>query len=266
MASLDELDLQKFLLLTLVFTRVSGLVVTAPIFGAPEVPRRVRALLAFALALVMLPTQWHVVVQHPGSLLNYLVLIGAELLIGLCLGLGVMILFSGTQLAGQLVGRTSGLMLADVFDPAQGASVPLLSRLLYLVAIALFLCIGGHRLVMAGLLDTFHTIPPGSAAVPGSIAEAFVLLLTQSFALGIRAAAPMVIAILMSTIILGLISRTLPQLNILAVGFGLSSMLAFGTLSIGLGASAWVFQDQIEPALEILLDAVHAPLRVDLLS
>lgn len=263
---LHQLDLEKFLLFTLVLTRVSGLTMTAPIYGTNEVPMQVRALLAVALALLITPSQWDVAVEYPGSAINYLVFIGSELLVGLCLGLGIVILFSGAQLAGQMIGRIGGLMLADVFDPSTEASVPIFSRLLLLVTMAVFVCIGGHRLVMAGLLDTFQTIPPGSGALPQSIAETFVVLLAQSFSLGIRAAVPVVTALLLSTLVMGLISRTLPQLNILMVGFGLNAMLTFATFSLTLGAAAWVFQEQVEPALEILLDALHAPLQVQWLS
>jgi len=263
---LRQLDLEKFLLFTLVLTRVSGLTMTAPIYGTNEVPMQVRALLAVALALLITPTQWAVAVEYPGSTIHYLVFIGSELLIGLCLGLGIVILFSGIQLAGQMASQIGGLMLADVFDPGSDTSVPIFSRLLFLVTLAVFVCIGGHRMVMAGLLDTFRTIPPGSAAVPHAIAETFVALLTQSFSLGIRAAVPVVTALLLSTLVMGLISRTLPQLNILLVGFGLNSMLTFATFSLTLGAAAWAFQEQVEPALEILLEALHAPLQTQWLS
>jgi flagellar biosynthetic protein FliR len=239
---------------------------------------------------LMTPSQWHVEVAYPGSMLNYVVFIGAELLIGICLGLGIVILFSGVQLAGQMMGRIGGMMLADVFDPSTETSVPMFSRLLTLVTLAVFVCIGGHRMVMGGLLDTFRTIPPGQAQMlwrtfadePASPAEleslrypfanvspessrfatfagnAFVELLHQSFSLGIRAAIPVVTALLLSTLVLGLISRTLPQLNILMVGFGLNAMLTFAVLSLTIGAAAWVFQDQVETALATLLDAVNS--------
>ena len=140
--------------------RVSGLVMTAPIYGTQEVPMQVRALLAFGLALLVTPTPVGTPLAPPGSLVNYLVFVGGELLVGLSLGMGITILFSGIQLAGQMIGRIGGLMLADVFDPSVGESVPLFSRLLYLVAMAVFVSIGGHRIVMAGLLDTFQRFRP----------------------------------------------------------------------------------------------------------
>lgn len=253
---LTQFELSKFLLFTLVFTRISGLTMSAPIYGTTDVPMQVRALFAFALALLITPTQWHVGIEYPGTTVNYLVFIGSELLIGLSLGMGITILFSGVQLAGQMIGRISGLMLADVFDPAIGTSVPMFSRLLFLVTMAVFVTIGGHRMVMAGLLDTFQTIPPGSGTVAVSLYEVFELLLTQSFELGIRAAAPVVTALLLSTLVMGLIGRTLPQLNILAVGFGMNSMLTFGMLALVMGAAVWVFQDEVGPALQIILETL----------
>lgn len=276
MAWLEQLDLERFLLFTLVLTRVSGLTMTAPVYGTKDVPMQVRALFAVALALLITPGQWHVTVRDPATMINYLVLLGSELLVGLCLGLGVMILFTGIQLAGQMMGRVSGMMLANVFDPSTEAEVPTFSRMLFMVTLAVFLCIGGHRLVMAGLLDTFQEIPPGSfppwqaPAVPtapaggeafqDTIAGALTTLLTESFRLGIRAAVPVVTAVLLSTLVMGLISRTMPQLNILMVGFGLNSMITYGILSITLGAAVWVFQEQIEPLLGIIFHALRAPM------
>lgn len=249
------------MLFTLVLTRVSGLVMTAPIYGTSEVPMQVRVLLAFGLALVITPTQLGRALAHPGSLAEYAVFLASELVIGMILGLGIVILFSGIQLAGEAVGRLSGTMLADIFDPASGQSVPLFSHLLYLLAIAVFVCIGGHRMVMAGLLDTFQTIPPARAGLPDSLGWTLVTLIAQSFALGLRAAAPALVALLLANLVLGLIGRTLPQLNVLVLGFGINALLTFGVLILSLGAAVWVFQGQVEPFLETLLQSVHAPLR-----
>jgi len=259
MSWLEQLDTEKFLLFTLVLTRVSGLTMTAPIYGTKEVPLQIRALLSVALAVLIMPSQWDVAVEYPGNTLNYLVFIGAELAVGLCLGLGVVILFSGILLAGQLIGRVGGMMLADVFDPGLETNVPTVARLMYLLALAVFVGIGGHRMVMTGLLETFATIPPGSGAFPVSMGETFVVLLQQSFGLGIRAAVPVVLALLLSTMVMGLISRTLPQLNILMIGFGMNAMLGFAILSLTLGASVWAFQEQIEPVLDLLLESLHNP-------
>jgi flagellar biosynthesis protein FliR len=258
---LNYLNSDKFILFTLVLTRVSGLTMTAPIYGTKEVPMQVRALLALALALLIMPSQWNTPVAYPGTTLNYLVIIGGELVVGVCLGLGITFLIYGVQLAGDVIGFVGGLMLAEAYDPSLDASTPIISKLLWLVSLAIFVCIGGHRLVMAGLLDTFQAIPPGNGAFSESIADAFVTILMQSFSLGIRAAAPATIALLLATLVLGLISRTVPQLNVLILGFGMNALLIFGGLALTLGSVMWTFQDEIEPALETILDALNTPLR-----
>jgi flagellar biosynthesis protein FliR len=264
------LDTEKFLLFTLVLTRVSGLMMTAPVYGMQGAPVMVRAVVSLALAVLVMPAQWAAAPVQPGSLPQYVLLLGSELLLGACLGLGIVVLLAGIQMAGELIGRVGGLTLADVFDPSTGTDVPLLSRLLYLVAVAVFVGIGGHRMVMAGLLDTFHTLPPGgglaalldsaqtasSGGMLRSIVDTFVVLIQESFSLGIRASIPVVTAVLVATLALGLVSRTLPQLNVLVVGLGLNSMLTFAVLSLSLGAAAWAFHDQVEPAVEMLLRAM----------
>lgn len=256
---LAQFNFDLLILFTLILTRVSGLVMTAPIFGSSDVPIQARALLAFSLAVLVTPTQFGTLIEPPGTLPNYLTFIGSELLVGVALGLGVLVLFSGVQVAGQLIGRVSGTALSDVYDPAFGEEVPQFARLLFLLAMAVFVTLGGHRIVMAGLLDTFEAIPPGSRLVPLSLVDTFERLLTQSFSLGIRASAPVVTALLLATVVLGLISRTLPQLNVLMLGFGLNAILTFGVLALTLGAAAWVFQDQIEPAIEMLVEAFVLP-------
>lgn len=257
MSWLNEYNLQQFLVFALVLTRVSGLAMTAPIYGVHEVPMQIRALIAFALAVLIVPTQLGVHFPNPKTLVDLVIILSGELLIGLTLGLGIMILFSGIQLTGQIIGQVSGMTLADVFNPAFDASIPLLSQMLHMFALAVYVTAGGHRMLMGGLLDTFATIPPGMGSLSTSLGDASITLLTQSFDLGIRAAAPAIVALLVATLVLGLISRTLPQLNILAIGFGINATFTLITISISLGAVAWLFQAELEPAIELLFDALH---------
>lgn len=245
-----------FLLFTLVLTRVSGLVMTAPIYGSQEVPMRIRALLAFSLAVLIAPLHMGAQVTWPDNVPQYLALILGEVLIGMVLGIGILVLFSGVQLAGQLISQTSGMALGEVFNPGLDSEIPLFSQLLHLFALAVFVLIGGHRLVMEGLLGTFVTLPLGSG-VPTSIVHSLTTLMMHSFDLAVRAAAPATAALLLATLVLGLISRTLPQLNVMALGFGLNSFVTFGALALGMGGIAWAFQEQLGPTLELLLEGLH---------
>lgn len=251
-------DFHLFLIFTLVLTRLSGLVMSVPIFGTPEIPMQIRALLSFALTLLLAPTQLGVIVNDPGTLISYVIILASELFIGLILGLGVTILFSGIQLAGQLVAQTSGEAMANVIDPTTGEEVPHKARLLFLVTMAVYVAIGGHRIVMAGLLNTFAVMPPGSGLLPLSleaIVETLHILMGESFSLGVRAAGPLLASLLLATLVVALIGRTLPQLNVMILGFALNSILAFGVLALSIGAAVWVFQDELASTVDLLLEA-----------
>jgi flagellar biosynthetic protein FliR len=234
------------------------------------------------LAVLVMRTQWNATLADPGTTLQYLALLGSELVVGVCLGLGVTMLLAGVQMAGELMSRLGGLSLSDVFDPTSNTNTPLFSRLLVLLTTVVLLGIGGHRVLLSGLLDTFQTIPPGSATAmllgstdaggaattlgtaPGllsAVTNLLVLLVAESFELAIRASVPVVTALLLATLLLGLISRTLPQLNILILGFGLNAMLTFAVLSLSMGAIALVFQAQVEPTFQTLFQAMGVPWR-----
>ena len=256
MSPLYDLLLNQFLVFVLVLTRISGLVMTAPVFGTRSAPMRVRSLLALGLAMVVTPMYGDAAVPFPGNIINMLVLIGREAVLGLALGLAVMILFAGIQLTGQTISQLAGISLADVFDPGFDSNVSVFSQFLDLVAVAVFVCIGGHRQVLGALLDTFQWMPPGHGTFSPDLVAALTDVTTQSFATGIRASAPVMVSLLLAVLITGLISRTLPQLNIMAIGFNVNVLVMLFTLTLSLGAAVWVFQEEVSTALDTVRAAL----------
>ncbi|MBI2823485.1 MAG: flagellar biosynthetic protein FliR [Planctomycetia bacterium] len=256
MSWLIEFLSAEWLVFALVLARVSGLVITAPLFASLAVPARLRGLLALALAMLVAPMQLGAAPAPPGSLVDLAILAGGELLLGLVLGLSVSILLGGAQLAGQMIAQLSGLSLAEVFDPQFDTSLPVFSRFLHLTTVAVYLAIGGHRQLMAGLLSTFAAVPLGTGRPTGTSTDALVAVLSESFSLSIRTAAPAIIALLLATLVLGLVGRTLPQLNILAVGFGLNTLITFAALIVSLGALVWLVADEVPQGITLLLEAI----------
>jgi flagellar biosynthetic protein FliR len=249
MPGLETFLISRFMIFTLVLARTSTLMMTAPLFGSQALPRHVRALLAVAVTLLITPVYLGTTVSPVNDIIEYGRMLANEALVGLLLGLGINILFSGIQVAGQIVSQMSGLSLADVFNPAFEEDVSVFSQLFYFLTLAVFVAIGGHRIVTEALLETFAALPPGHASLGNGFVEVMSSIVTQSFALGIRASAPLLIALLLSNLVLGLISRTLPQINVIAVGFGVNSLLTLGMLVLSLGAVAWTFQD---PTIDVL--------------
>jgi len=246
-----------FIVFTYVLARVGGMVVTAPLFGFSTIPVQARALLAFALAVMITPLQLASPMAVPTNLAAYAVALGGDVLVGLLLGMGVMILLSGAQVAGQIISQMSGLSLAEAFNPSLDEEIPVVANLLHLITLAVFVIIGGHRLLVGAVMETFKFMPPGHVSLPPSLAPMISSLLAESFSLAVRGAAPAIVALLLATIVLGLISRTLPQLNVLAVGFGLNAAVSFIVLAISIGAIAWLFQEQLDPAVQTIVDSLR---------
>lgn len=253
---LTQLHPEQLVVFALVLARVSTLVGIAPLFGAADVPMQVRVFLALAIALLVTPTQLAASPTPINNLVTFAVAMASELVVGVALGLGVMVVFGGLQVAGQVIAQVSGIALAEVFNPSQDNSIPVFSQLYYLVALAIFLLAGGDRLLMAGLLGTYSVFPPGAMQVPEALGQTFVDLLSVSFGLGLRVAAPMVAAQLAVTLALGIISRGVPQLNVMALGFGTNALVTMGMLMLTIGGVAWTFEDQLAPLLEMLLEPI----------
>ena len=253
---LEAMLLSKVAVFTLVLGRIGALLATAPLLKLETVPITVRGLLAVTLSLLVMPLYAHLSYASPWNLLAFGSLLFNEVLIGLLLGLGMQVLFAGVQVAGQIVAHMSGMSLAEVSSPTFDGGSSVFTEIFHYVTLAVFVAFGGHRLVMTALLDTFKWAPPGHAMFGDSFADVMVNILQQSFHLGIRAAAPIMIALFLSTLLLGLITRTLPQINVLAVGFGLNSMLTLGAILVSIGTVAWTFQEPLVDTLEQLQEAV----------
>ncbi|MCA9231924.1 MAG: flagellar biosynthetic protein FliR [Planctomycetales bacterium] len=255
---LETLLYHHFATFTLVLARVGALVMTAPVFSSKAIPLQARALLTVALTLLCTP----LVGGHPPAdltnLLTFARYLASEALIGLLLGFGVTLLIGGIQVTGQIVSQLGGTALADVFDPTLDANLSVFSQIFYFLTLVMFLLLDGHRLLMDALLDTYAWLPPGQANLGTTYVEAITTLLSQSFVLGIRAAAPAMTALLLATLVLGLVGRTMPQINILAVGFGINSLLTLGCLFTTLGAIAWAFPQQAGAAIDLLREALHS--------
>src|SRR6187401_3609208 len=249
MPGLEGFLISRFMVFTLVLARTAALVMTAPIFSTQSLPRRVRGLIAVAMSLLVAPAFLGTSMPATENIGEYGRMLASEALVGLLLGFGMNILFSGIQVAGQIVSQLSGLSLAEVFSPGFEEDVSVFSQLFYFLTLAVFVAVGGHRIVTQALLDTFVALPPGHAALGDSFVQVLTSILTQAFSLGARAAAPLIVSLLLSNIVLGLISRTLPQINVIAVGFGLNALLALAVLFLSVGAAAWTFQ---EPTMDVL--------------
>ncbi len=232
----------------LVLMRIAGLFLAAPVFSSRMIPVRVRIGLALTLTIMVVPLVDAGDLSSVGFAQGIL---GAptEIAIGAAMGLALAIALGLAELAGFLVGQQAGLALGQVVDPTQNAQASVIGQIYTIVVTILFLLAGGHRALVIALLDTYKVIPPLSFQ-PG---ESAVLLLVESLSasamVGFRLAAPVILALLLVLIGLSVLSRTMPQLNILSVGFSFKVMLALGATAVVLAASGEVVLTALGEAL-----------------
>lgn len=235
----------------LVLFRVAGLMTVAPLLGSVSVPAKVKVLLALSLSAMIFPLVPRVVMV-PDSLAGLAIGIGSEMLIGVTMGFALSLLFSGIHVGATLVSQQMGLSLARLIDPNTLVSTTVLSQFYILLTTLIYVLMNGHVVLISALIDTFRTVPLMGFSPNLNILDLLVDILTGAFMLGIRVAGPALVAIFLATLALGFISRTMPQLNILAAGFPIRICLALTIMIASLGSVCALFQDGLVRVLQTM--------------
>lgn len=228
-----ELVLEKMVLWSAPFLRVSAMLLIAPIFSASGVSVRFRVLLAVliaALAAPIIPTPPTTDLFSASGLLMAIREVG----IGFAIGFVLQLVFGAVVYAGQAVSMTMGLGFAMAVDPQNGVQVPVLSQMYVILATLLFLSLNGHLILIATVIDSYQILPANLSGIPVSSLGEVAALGSKVFASGISLALPAMAAMLMVNVTFGVITRTAPQLNIFAVGFPMTLMGGFFVLFINM--------------------------------
>ncbi|MBR4975833.1 MAG: flagellar biosynthetic protein FliR [Thermoguttaceae bacterium] len=238
----------------LIFARCFGTTFFAPMIGGVEVSRSIRTAVALTLAASVFPTvadaAFETAISEPngwatGGALRFGLALGVEVLFGAALGLALRCLFSGVSLAGETIARVGGISVAGTFDPTTGEEIAPISRFLFWLALVVFATAGGFELFIEGLLTGFANVEPGGSASASALIGDFAQVLTLSFSLAIKLAAPVLSATAAVYLAVGFLGRLLPQLNLFAVGFNVASLLTLSVLFLSIGAFCSIFQTEI---------------------
>lgn len=231
----------------LVVSRVSGIVITAPLLGSTVIPARIKAGLVIAISATMFPV---LVPSLPADVAvsGVLSALVGELTVGLVIGVGLSVILLAVQMTGMIVGQQAGLSLASAFDPMTQTRSSVIGQIYFLTATVVFLLMDGHRSMMRILLSSFESIPAMTFKMQEATLVVLLDLMMSSIVLAVKLAAPMIIALLLAKAGLGFLSRTMPQLHILSVGFAIF-------VGIGMLLSGWQVANLYDVLLVHLLDA-----------
>lgn len=216
----------------LIFLRVSAVIVFMPVLGDRNVSVRIKAGLALLISALLFP---HVAVNAANAGFDVLSLffrMGTEVLIGAAIGFTSQLLFAGVQMAGQLIGFQMGFSIANVIDPASSQQVSIIAEFMYLLMLLIFLAFNGHHIFISGLAKSFQTVPLLGVEFSGKLPAGMVDMMRGMFETAVKIGAPLMALMFFISIGMGLIARTVPQINIFIVGFPLQ--IAIGLIGMGL--------------------------------
>lgn len=219
--------------LILIFCRIAGLFIMSPIFSKQSIPIYWKIMLSVFLSYIVFSFKLSTtvlnnrVIGHP---LNLLINVLKEILLGVIFGYITTIMFSAILLAGQLIDTQIGFGMVNVLDPQSNIQVPLLGNFNNIIALLLFLIIDGHHTLVNLLVASFDIIPIGQITIEQDIYIILVTIFKNAFGLAFKMALPIVGAALITESILGLMSKSIPQINVFAVGIPIKIFIGLITL------------------------------------
>jgi len=227
-----SISLPQLQMFFLVFLRVGAILMTLPVFESKSIPNLFKLALAVAVSLILFPVLDLNPVPLTGSIVTLGIGAAGEILLGLVIGFSVKLIFAGIQLAGQMAGYQMGFAIANVMDPDQSQQVLLLAQFNNLVALLIFLSINAHYWFIRALTHSFRMIPPLNVHFDGSLMEYLIDMSGKMFVISIQVGAPIIAALLVTSVAFGLMARTVPQMNVFIVAMPMK--IGVGFLFLGL--------------------------------
>ena len=217
----------------LVLTRASGIFFISPFLGSMNISTRFKAGAAVAVAVVLFPVVLkESVIQAPATILLFACTVVKEMFVGWLIGLVGYITLSAINLAGKVMDMQVGFAMVNMMDPTTRQQSGLIGNFLYNLSIIYFLITNGHHVILSALAESFRVIPLDSMVWNDSLPQLINDLTAGIFMNGMKIAMPITFAILLTNVGLGIMARTMPQMNIFVVGIPMQLMIGTTMLSM----------------------------------
>jgi len=257
-ALLERFSEQQVLAFTLVIARIAPLFLLAPLFSSKSFSPRVRGVAAVALAIGISPAATQALggARLPEEVWALAGLVGKELLVGMAFAFGIGAVFAALAAAGAILDLSIGFSLGGVIDPLTGTQSSLLQQLYAMIGVLVFIAIGGDGWVIAGLARSYEAIPLLDAPQIGSLTAAAQLAFSGVFVAAIQVCAPVLLALIITDVAIGVVSKVVPQLNVFAVGF--PAKIAVGLMLVGASlpfAAGWL-SDELQRSVATALESL----------
>jgi len=228
------LPIEEFQTFLICLARVAGFVGAIPVLIGNQTPVQVKAGLVFMVALVLFPVMEPSMVTVALESVNFLLLMLAEVMLGGMIALIARMVFTAVEYGGTVIGYQMGFAAANIFDPQNERQLPLISQFQNVFAILIFLAVDGHHVFLQVAAESYKILPPGAFNLSGEAIPYLLTLSSRIFFLGIQFSAPILAVLLLSGLVLGILARVFPQLNVFLLSFPLNIGLSFTVIGLTL--------------------------------
>lgn len=232
-------------------TRLLAFISSAPIFKSKQIPTRVKIGLAVLLSILIAPTLPPMPTVPVGSPQGLLIMV-QQIIIGTALGLTMQLIFSAIEMAGEFSGMQMGLGFASFYDPANASNSAVIAQWLGIIASLAFLSMNGHLMMLQAVAESFHTLPIGGM-MSGKSFFAISHWGSSIFSNALQISLPLLAALLITNLALGVLTRAAQQLNIFSIGFPITLAVGFFVLSFSMPYLAHVMDRMTEEGLSVAL-------------
>ncbi|MBK9019719.1 MAG: flagellar biosynthetic protein FliR [Sulfuritalea sp.] len=252
MISISSAQLDAWLgLFVFPLTRVLGLLAMTPVFNNAALPVRVRLVMGLGITFALAPALPPPPAIEAGSWLG-LAVIAEQMLIGVMMGFALRIALAALDVTGELIGLQMGLSFATFFDPSSSSQTPVMTQFLGFLTALMFLAMNGHLLTITLLAESFTLLPVSTTPFHAAALWSIVTSAAMMFSLGVMLALPLITALLVTNISLGVLSRVAPSLNLFAVGFPVTLALGFIVLWLTLPYLGAAMESVFNRGFEVL--------------
>lgn len=228
------IPINEFQIYLICLARVAGFIAAIPVILANQTPPQLKAGLVIMFSLVLFPVMEPSIPPvelEPGS---FLLLAITEVLLGSMIGLVARMIFTSVEYGGTIIGYQMGFAAANVFDPTSQRQLALISQFQNVFAILIFLAIDGHHIFFQVAVESYKILPPGVFNISGEAIPYLMQLSSRIFMLGVQFSAPILAVLLLSGLILGILARVFPQLNVFLLSFPLNIAISLTVIALTL--------------------------------
>ncbi|WHH58950.1 flagellar biosynthetic protein FliR [Petroclostridium sp. X23] len=216
----------------LVLVRVTALFVISPIFGRKNMPNIFKIGFGLMLAMIITPTLEANGILAEQHILQFVMLVFNEFCIGLILGFVSYMAFSALYVAGQIIDMQIGFGMVNVLDPQTNIQIPVIANFYFIISMMMFLALDGHHMIISSIFYSYKVLPIGEGAVTTALLDNMVKMFGDMFIIGFKIASPIIAAVFITDVALGILARTVPQMNVFVVGMPLKIVIGIGVLII----------------------------------